>query len=206
MKNKFYKWIIISISILVILLMIFVGLPHNKIYEDTLERYNKFFSLLSSISVTIGIVSVIFTYLLRKEDLKHNQFNVVNGLMTRYSKLLPDIVKVEDGVVTDDRELRLILLQYYNLSEEQLYYIGKGLIGKGIEEIWLTGIKQQIINFKNLENQHKTNNGEIIENFISDYIIDKDYPLLNLIYTNRSQEDIQTIKLLVINMVKEKSN
>ena len=196
--------IIVGLILLSLLVLIGYTSPNETIHR-LLDRYTRVFNLISSISVTIGVVGILITYLSREDTVKNNQYNVVNGLMLRYSDLLPKLLEIEEGTIQEDRTRKLILLQYYNLSEEQLNYIGKGLIPQGIDEIWINGIKEQIKTFHDFEEVEVDNDGNVIDDFIGDYIDELKYPLLNILWNSYLENneilnsDIKNLIILKVN-------
>jgi hypothetical protein len=198
MLKRFLKSnnILIFLLVLVfVLIFVIVGLiPSNKFLHLLLDRYIRVFTLLSGISVTLGVIGLFITHLSRKDIMKNNEYNVINGLMIRYSELLPKLSDIENGVETNDIKVRLTLLNYYNLSEEQLFQIGKEMIPKGIGRIWIKGIKEQINTFFDLQDQNRDDNGEMIEEYVDEYIGDDSiYPLLNLLWVKLQENPDETL-------------
>ena len=189
----------IAILIVIIIVFLVIGLlPDNPTLHKILDRDTKVVNLISGVSITLGAIGLVFTYLSRQDTEKINQYNAINGVMMRYSSILSDLLKIEENKVDDDSIRRLILLQYYNLSEEQLYYIGKKIIPQGIDEIWIRGISEQIKSFSDLEDQLKDDRGKIMDEYVRGLIVEDTYPLLYLLWQNLvKKSDIKTIKELI---------
>lgn len=193
---------VIIFSIVIIVFVIIGITPSNQVLHHLLERYTKVFGLLSSISITIGVIGLIIANLTREDAFINNQFNITYNLMSKYTQLLPDLLKIENGAITDDSSRRLILLQYYNLSEEQLHHISKGLIEEEISFKWIDGIKQQMINFKDIQDQSKSDDGDIMEDYINEYIDKEEYALLNLLWSEyqlKKEITNKELKKLIVN-------
>ena len=172
------------VTIFLILIFVIGIFPSNLINHPLLERYKSIFKLLSDISITVGVIGVVITYLLREDTTRLNEYLVTNGLMLRYNELLPNIFQITEITGNDEVLISSILYQYYNLSEEQLFYINRGTIPLGIDLIWVRGIRRQIIWFLDLQEEYNMDDNEPDLNFVDEYIIPDTYPFLHILYLN----------------------
>ena len=185
--------------------LIVIGLiPEKSISEELFKKYNKAFQLLSEISITIGVLGVLVSYLLKNDNEKQNQLNTSLNLMTKYSSVLPSIVRFQNGEITDETEQSIILMTYYTLSEEQLLYIGQEGISENISVVWINGIKDQLVRIYELEQENEDDDGEPDLGFVSDFL--PNYPLVNVIwesYLDNNQINGAQMRQLIINKYRE---
>ena len=157
--KKYYPYLIAVVIILISIVIILLSLS-----EDAFGKVEKVSKVLSDISMILGLAAIFYAYKSHVNSEKKRDFKVVSNCMVRYSVLLPKLIKIEleedePVVETEDRENNLhenedsrlthseketILRRYYDLSNEQLFYMENGLVPDEIEMIWREGIINQL--------------------------------------------------------------
>jgi hypothetical protein len=74
--------------------------------------------------------------------------------MIRFTNILPGLIKLENYRDLDVNEVDTIILQYYNLTEEQLFYIRLNIVPDYIKDLWIIGMKNQINNLRELDTSY----------------------------------------------------
>ena len=151
--NKKSITIILSSVLVFILFMQLVVVPNNWINSQTFTTYKEFFGVLSSIAIPIGIISLIIMYNSYKDTQVMNAFNILSLFNKRYSEILQKLGKI-DKLKEEEKEISIA--DYYNLCNEQLSYIKRGLIPHEEETTWINGMKEQILFFNKLDIEYTT--------------------------------------------------
>ena len=139
------------------ILAIFLCIPFIKFDEHMiklLDNYKRVLELVSFVSLTIGSLGVLFSYLSYQDTQRNNNFNIVNSCMLRYSNILPHLIKLDKLIVEEkvkEDKIDLPVFLYYDLTEEQLTYLNLGYIPDYIQDLWIKGIKNQIVIFLDID-------------------------------------------------------
>ena len=149
-----YKYIITMIVIIVafIVFMQICVVPNDWIKSQTFIAYKEFFEVLSYISVSIGVVSLIFIYNTYKDTQIMNSFNATYLFNKKYSDLLPRLGRIGELQQPEKEEL---VADYLNLCNDQLSSIKRGLIPYEEQITWVNGIRDQINLFNDIEIEYE---------------------------------------------------
>jgi hypothetical protein len=183
-----FKNVIVFMITVAVIIFTVVSLTIDDENRNVFMIIKESIGILANFTVFVGVSGIIFTYLSREDALKLNEYNVLNGLMSRYSILLPELLKVQDGSIIDDRLKDRIILQYFNLTEEQLFYISKDIVPERVISIWISGIIDQLNAFGETDDLEIEENEDpeipeeaeetAVEYYFEDLLDENKFPLL----------------------------
>jgi len=181
MKTKINTPIVLSIIVIIGLAIIILCIPSDHKIHDLPDRD----TLLSFIAIIVGILGLYYSHLSRKDNIRHNQDNIVLTYTTRYSTIQPKLVMLVQDEIAFETEQSNILNQYYTLSEEELSFIREERIPFEISINWINGIKHNLVELYDLEQD--TEDEEPDFGYVSDFVAG--YPLLNEIWENYTENN-----------------
>ena len=119
-----------------------------KISKELL-RWTQF---IANISVIIGVVLIIISYL--HDQISQNTLvqTTVNSCMSRFTELRPKLSQIKDFRT----DTSTVINSYLDLCEEELFYIQHDIIPQEIAEDWVSGMQNFLKKYNYDPEMYKT--------------------------------------------------
>lgn len=131
-----------------------MGQENNWGSLTTYQKIKDILGVLGSLSFfTLFIINIYSISVIMKSNNYNN--DVIGRCMDKYSKMSVDLRNYKMGKQTDSISVTNLMYQYFDVTNEELFYIRNGVVNPEVSSDWMTGMIKQIKLFSK-EKNYKT--------------------------------------------------
>lgn len=101
-----------------------------------IKKLNEYTQFVANICVILGVFIVVIEFYDFKNSKKSLHQNAITSCMTRFTELRPKLKNINSF----DNDTSIIIQQYLDLSEEELFYIQHDIVPEEVAVDWVSGI------------------------------------------------------------------